>query len=250
MPPVVTPTPLPPHPKLDNYYASDSERPVFVNDLFDDGAPYYEWVCNVMSMGTGEAYRKRALVAAGLRKGMRVLDVATGTGLVLRSATEQCGTDGLAIGLDPSTGMLLECHRRCTAPLVRGRGEDLPFLGEHFDLVSMGYGLRHVADLHALFSEYRRVVKPGGCVLLLELSLPASAVGQRLNRLFLGRAIPAVARRWQGREAGRMMDYFWETIENCVPPTVILSALRNAGFRPTRSVTGGILSSYLAIRPS
>jgi ubiquinone/menaquinone biosynthesis C-methylase UbiE len=107
-------------------------------------------------------------------------------------------------------------------------------------------GLRHVADLHALFSEYRRVVKPGGCVLLLELSLPASAVGQRLNRLFLGRAIPAVARRWQGREAGRMMDYFWETIENCVPPVTLLVGRKPAFRRAERITVGGTQFSMVS----
>lgn len=247
--PLLTPPPLPPHPNLDHRYASEAGRVAFVNDLFDDAAPYYEWVCSVMSLGTGEQYRKRALGAAGLVKGMRVLDVATGTGLMLRSATELSGS--LAIGLDPSTGMLLECRRRCAAPLVQGRGEDLPFITEHFDLVAMGYGLRHVADLHSLFSEYRRVVRPGGRVLILELTQPESVVGRRLNRLFLGRVIPGVARLWKGPRAGRMMDYFWDTVENCVPPDAILSALRSAGFPgATRTVSGSILSEYIGIRPS
>ena len=246
----MTPVPLPPHPKLDRYYASDEGRPAFVSDVFDEGAPYYEWVCKVMSVGTGEEYRKRALNAAGLEQGMRVLDVATGTGLVLRSATELCGTRSHAIGLDPSTGMLRECRRRCDAPLVQGRGEDLPFASEQFDLVSMGYGLRHVADLHSLFCEYRRVVKPGGRVLLMEITQPASAMGRRLNGLFLGGVLPGVARLRGGHRAGRMMEYFWDTIQHCVPPDTILSALESAGFPgATRTVRGGILSEYLGIRP-
>ena len=250
MRPVVNPAPLPPHPTLDRYYASDAERRAFVSDMFDEGAPYYEWVCHVMSLGTGAEYRKRALCAAGLEKGMRVLDVATGTGLVLRSATELSGARSLAIGLDPSSGMLLECRRRGAAPLVQGRGEDLPFVSEHFDLVSMGYGLRHVADLHALFGEYRRVLRPGGRVLLLEITQPASAIGRRLNALILGTIIPGVARLWRGPAAARMMSYFWDTVENCVAPEVIISALRDAGFPGAmRTVTGGILSEYHGIRP-
>jgi len=245
----MSPAPLPPHPTLDRYYASDVERVDFVNDMFDEGAPYYEWVCRVMSLGTGGQYRKRALRDAGLERGMRVLDVATGTGLVLRSATELSGPGSLAIGLDPSSGMLLECRKHCAAPLVQGRGEHLPFPSSHFDLVSMGYALRHVADLHALFGEYRRVLKPGGRVLLLEITQPTSAVGRRLNQLFLGTVIPGVARLRGGAAAARMMDYFWDTVENCVSPEVILSALRDAGLSGARrTVTGGILSEYLGIR--
>src|SRR5207342_1925909 len=143
---------------------------------------------------TGEQYRKQTLREAGLAPGMRVLDVATGTGLVLRAAVEMCGQGGLAIGLDPSRGMLGECRKNCPAPLLQGRGEQLPFADASFDMVSMGYGLRHVADLRALFSEYDRVLKPGGHLLLLEITQPQSAVGRWLNRLYLRTIVPGVAR--------------------------------------------------------
>jgi demethylmenaquinone methyltransferase/2-methoxy-6-polyprenyl-1,4-benzoquinol methylase len=243
----MNPNQLPPHPTLDRYYAADVERPAFVNELFDEGAPYYEWVCRVMSLGTGEQYRKRALQHAGLEKGMRVLDVATGTGLVLRSAVELSG--GLAIGLDPSGGMLRQCRKQCAAPLIQARGEQLPLPGDHFDMVSMGYALRHVADLRALFEEYRRVLKPGGRLLLLEITPPASAAGRRLHALMLGSVIPGVARLWGGRPAARMMEYFWDTVDNCVSPDTILTALRDAGFPgATRRVTGGVLSEYTGVR--
>lgn len=246
----MTAHPLPPHPKLGGYYARDVDRLGFVNDMFDEGAHHYEWVCRVMSLGTGEQYRKQALRAAGLEPGMRVLDVATGTGLVLRSAAELTGDEGLSVGLDPSGGMLRECRNRCAAPLIMGRGEDLPFASGHFDMVSMGYGLRHVADLHKLFDEYRRVLKPGGRLLILEITQPKSAAGRQINKLILGRLIPGVARLWGGPPAARMMDYFWETVEHCVSPEAILSALREAGFHDaTRLVTGGVLSEYTARRP-
>ena len=82
----MTSEPVRPHPTLDRYYRSEDERPAMVRDLFDAGAPSYEWICRVMSFGTGEWYRARALRDAGLREGSRVLDVATGTGLVARAA--------------------------------------------------------------------------------------------------------------------------------------------------------------------
>ena len=243
--------PLRPHPTLDRYYRTDAERPALVNDLFDEGAPYYEWICRVMSFGTGEQYRKQTLCQAGLSAGMRALDVATGTGLVLRAAVNITGASGLAVGLDPSRGMLNECRKGCAAPLFQGRGEQLPFADASFDVVSMGYALRHVADLRALFTEYRRVLKPGGRVLILEITQPHSAAGRWLNRLYLRTVVPTVARLGtRAAAAGRMMDYFWDTIETCVPPDVILGALQGTGFRnATRRVTGGILSEFLAERP-
>jgi len=127
----------------------------------------------------------------------------------------------------------------------------LPFANASFNMVSMGYGLRHVADLRALFAEYRRVLKPGGRVMLLEITQPRSAVGRWLNRLYLRTLVPGMTRIGTGAAAAsRMMDYFWDTIETCVPPEVILAALRDAGFpNATRSVTGGVLSEYLGEKP-
>lgn len=246
----MTMTPMAPHPRLPRYYARDEERPGFVKDLFDAGAPHYEWVCRVMSLGTGEHYRSRALSEAGLGEGMRILDIAAGTGLVLRSASALCGEKGLAIGLDPSRGMLQECRRTCEAPLLQARGEQIPFASASFDMVSVGYGLRHMADLHALFCECRRVLKPGGRLLLLEITQPGLPVARWLNRLYLRKVVPMVARMGTGALAARrMMDYFWDTIENCVPPEVILEALRASGFaEATRKVTGGVLSEYLATK--
>ena len=242
--------PVPPHPKLPRYYARDEERPGLVNEVFDAGAPYYEWVCRIMSLGTGERYRRQALGEAGLAPGMTILDIAAGTGLVLRSASALCGDEGLAIGLDPSRGMLRECRRKCAAPLLQGRGEHLPFSGVRFDMVSLGYGLRHMTDLHALFGECLRVLKPGGRLLLLEITQPRTALGRWLNKLYLRNVIPIVARMGTGTVAARrMMDYFWETVENCVPPEVILKALLASGFaEATRKVTGGVLSEYLATK--
>jgi demethylmenaquinone methyltransferase / 2-methoxy-6-polyprenyl-1,4-benzoquinol methylase len=242
--------PLPPHPTLERYYSRDEERRALVREMFDAAAPQYEWVCRVMSFGTGESYRRQALHQAGIRNGMRVLDIATGTGLVLRSAVALVGGGTLAIGLDPSRGMLAECRKNCAAPLIQGRGEQLPFTDSRFDLVSMGYGLRHVADLRALFAEYHRVLRPGGGLLLLEITQPRSSFGRWLNRLYLRTLVPRVVSVGTGGEAARrMMDYFWETVESCVPPSVILDALKGGGFGDAvRRVTGGVLSEYRATK--
>jgi len=239
--------PIRPHPTLDRYYGSDSERAAAVRDLFDDGAPHYEWICRVMSLGTGDMYRRQALRDAGFEPGMRLLDVATGTGPILRAAVAAGGGAGLVAGLDPSGGMLRECRKRCAAPLLRGRGEQLPFLNSSFHMVTMGYGLRHVPDLRDLFAEYCRVLKPGGRVLVLEITQPRSAVGRWLNRLYLRDLVPVVARLGSGTQAAsRMMQYFWDTIDTCVPPEVILDSLAGAGFdEATRRVTGGVFSEYV-----
>ena len=117
-------------------------------------------------------------------------------------------------------------------------------------MVSLGYALRHLADLNALFGECRRVLKPGGRLLLLEITQPGSRLGRWLNRLYLRNVIPMVAGTGTGAVAARrMMEYFWDTVENCVPPEVILKALDESGFtEANRKVTGGVLSEYRATR--
>ena len=247
----MTKAPLPPHPTLLRYYEKDADRAAMVRDLFDQGADDYEWICRVMSLGTGGHYRKQALLSAGFTPGMRLLDVATGTGPVLRAAVEASGGKGLVVGLDPSRGMLNECRKACPASLYQGRGETLPFMDGCFDMVSMGYALRHVPDLRELFVEYRRVLKPGGRVVILEITQPRSPVGRWLNRLYLRNLVPALARfGTQGPAASRMMEYFWDTIDACVPPESIRDALADAGLvGMNRATTGGIFSAYTAQKP-
>jgi demethylmenaquinone methyltransferase/2-methoxy-6-polyprenyl-1,4-benzoquinol methylase len=89
-------------------------------------------------------------------------------------------------------------------------------------------------------------------VLALELTQPKSRMGRWMNRFCLGTVLPGVAYVTTSQaSARRMMDYFWDTIEHCVAPEVILAAIGDAGFAdPTRKVTGGVLSEYLGTKPS
>src|SRR5437867_1721338 len=124
----------------------------------------------MLDLGSGRSYRRWALKRAGLRPGMRLLDVATGTGLVALGAAGIIGEPGRVIGVDPSRGMLREAREALSGPLVQGRAEALPFRDDLFDMLSMGFALRHVADLGSASREYWRVLKPGGRLIVLEVS--------------------------------------------------------------------------------
>lgn len=237
-----------PHRPLTEFYATPEQRPGYVANLFNRSAEHYDWISSVLSFGSDRYYRRRTLARAGLKPGMRMLDVATGTGLVARAAL-QCGLPTRDIvGLDPSEGMLGENRRTTGIQLFRGFGEALPFRGESFDFISMGYALRHVESLEALFHEFRRVLRPGGTVLLLEISRPSSAAGVALLRAFMNGVLPVIARiRARQPELPELMRYYWATIEQCVPPEQIVTALRAAGFAHVeRRRSGPILNDYLA----
>lgn len=238
---------LPPHPPLTRYYADEEQRRDRVDRWFDRAAGDYDWINRVMSLGSGSWYREQALRRAGLGAGMRLLDVGSGTGAVAAAARRLVGEEGRVVALDASLGMLSRSplgRRR-----VRGFAEALPIGGERFDMVAMGYALRHVSDLATTFAEYRRVLRRGGTLLLLEITAPADPLARRLLGLYLGTVLPLVARFGRGGHASaELMEYHWATIADCVRPGAILDALAAAGFTTrARRVELGILSEYTAV---
>jgi len=240
-----------PHPPLPRYYREAAERDAFVRHLFDRGAASYDRINGVLSFGTGARYRRDALRRAGLAPGQRLLDVAIGTGLVAREALGILGRPEDVIGLDLSAGMLREARRNLPVPLVQARAEALPLADASVDFVSMGYALRHVPDLVLAFSEYARVLRPGGRVMLLEIDEPPGRVAHGVLRFYLGTLVPAASRLLgQSADAQVMMRYFWDTIESCVPPETITGALAEAGFAEIGcDIQLGIFRAYTATRP-
>jgi demethylmenaquinone methyltransferase/2-methoxy-6-polyprenyl-1,4-benzoquinol methylase len=242
----------PPLPAKTHYWRRDEDRQQVVNDLFARSANYYDRACSIMSFGSGQRYRRDALERSGLRAGMRVLDVGTGTGLLAREIARITGSPASVVGLDPSHAMMMAGRALTGVPLVQGLGEALPFASGHFDFLTMGYALRHVADLDQTFDEYRRVLKPGGRILLLEITRPASAFGNAAARMYFGGAVPLMTRLWTGSQSATdLMRFYWHTIAECVPPDVVLASLQRVGLAaPARHVVYGIFSEYSAVRPA
>ncbi|WP_428391572.1 class I SAM-dependent methyltransferase [Lichenicoccus sp.] len=228
---------LAPHPVLVGWYATETDRAGFVRSLFDRGAAGYDRIDRLFSLGTGTRYRAALLRRAGVRSHDRVLDVATGTGLVARAA-RRLAPDGLVVGLDVSAGMLAVARRQPGVALLQARAEQVPARDGAFDVVTMGYALRHLDDLDRAFAEFRRVLRPGGMLLLTEIVCPASRLGQALARLYLGGLVPCLSRLLGGgADASRMMRYYWTTIDQCVPEASIVAVLGRCGFGTVRSET-------------
>ena len=246
------PTATPPHPVLDRYYRREADRDSFVATLFDGAAKYYDRVGHVLALGSGPFYRRNALHRAGLRRGMKLLDVATGTGQVARAGARILGARTDVVGLDPSAGMLREARRGAAGLLVRARAEEMPLHDDLFDMLSMGFALRHVATLERAFAEYRRVLKPGGRLLLLEVSRPRSAATRWAIRVYFQRVLPRLIRlATRNPQAPLLMEYYWDTIDECVPHATILAALRQTGFVDVEHrLFGGFISEYVARKPS
>jgi demethylmenaquinone methyltransferase/2-methoxy-6-polyprenyl-1,4-benzoquinol methylase len=242
------PPPLSPHRPLSEFYPAPAARQGFVNQLFDEAAPDYDWVSSMMSLGTDRFYRRDALRRAGWTTGMRLLDVASGTGLMIQAALELGADPALVTGVDPSRGMLAENRKRNPVTLLEGTGEALPCAASSFDFVCMGYALRHVEDLGRLFAEFRRVLRPEGRVLILEITRPRNSVALPLIRFYMQQLLPRIGwLRRRNKSTARLMRYYWATIAECVPPETIVSALAAGGFMQVqRTASKGILSEYTA----
>jgi len=240
-----------PHPPLPRYYETEAERSRWVRGIFDRTAGDYDRVERALGLGSGSWYRRRALQRAGLRSGMTVLDIGTGTGLVAREAAMLVGDATRVTGVDPSPGMVEHARVPAGVRLLAGSAEAIPSPDATADFLSMGYALRHISDLSPAFAEFFRVLRPGGRLCLLEITSPQGALGRALLKAYLRGLVPAVAAVIsRHRDMPKLMRYYWDTIAACVPPAAIMQALAAAGFVDIeRYVELGVFSEYRARKP-
>lgn len=241
--------PVRPHALLTDYYADEAERLRFIRNVFDGTAADYDRIEKIMAFGSGSWYRRQALQRAGLKPGADVLDVGFGTGLVAREALALIGPQGKLVGVDPSPGMMAQASLP-GVELLSGVAEKLPRPDASCDFVSMGYALRHIADVAAAFGEFHRVLRPGGRLLVLEITKPAGVLGTRLLKGYMRAVVPTVARLVSRQvDTVQLWRYYWDTIEACIPPEAVLAVLGNAGFRHVkRERVLGIFSEYTATK--
>ncbi len=241
-----------PHPPLTGYYGHEENRRAWVQQVFDTTAPDYDRMERLIGFGSGSRYRREALLRAGLRPGMQVLDVGVGTGLVASQAASIVGDPTRITGLDPSPGMLKNARVPAGVKLMEGRAETIPCPEASFDFLSMGYALRHIADVEVAFDEFFRVLKPGGRLCLLEITRPENRLHATLLRAYMRTVVPLVA-KWMARHADTsvLWSYYWDTIETCAPPARVLHTLESTGFSAVhRHVELKVFSEYRGHKPA
>ena len=239
-----------PHVPLTQYYTTEQERQAYLRQIFDNTAPDYDRIEKMMAFGTGSRYRRLALIRGGLKAGMKVLDVGVGTGLVAAQACSLTGDAALVTGVDPSPGMMAVSKLPAAMVMVEGRAESLPFPDNQFDFLSMGYALRHVSDLAVAFAEFNRVLKPGGRLCILEITQAQSAMGRWLLKNYMRSFVPLLTRFVsRQKDTETIWRYYWDSIEACVPPEQVVSALCAAGLTQVHChVEVGVFSEYRAVK--
>ena len=235
---------------MSKFYVEDARRAEKVGDLFAAVAPRYDLINDLQSLGLHRCWKRRLVRMSGARPGLRALDVCCGTGDV---ALALARTGAEVTGLDFSEPMLAVARRRAAAMGVgapifdRADALALPVPDAAFDIVTVAYGLRNLADLDRGLAELKRVLKPGGRLRALEFGKPDSAAWRRLCLLYLRRMVPLFGRVFCGDRDTH--SYIVTSLEGYPAQHGVDGRLQALGFRETRIVNllGGAMSINVGV---
>ncbi len=215
-----------------------------VQAMFDRIAGVYDAMNSVMTAGLHHRWRRRAVDLAQVGPGSRVLDVATGTGdLAIEAASRGCQV----VGSDFSEGMLERA--RAKAPQIefeQGDAQALRYADDSFDACTVGFGARNFSDLELGLREMARVVRPGGRVVVLEITTPQRPPLSTFFSLWFDRIVPLA-----GRLAGDPDAYAYlpSSVKRFPSPEDLAAAMERAGMRDLRWIltAGGIIAIHVGI---
>jgi demethylmenaquinone methyltransferase / 2-methoxy-6-polyprenyl-1,4-benzoquinol methylase len=226
-----------------------------VRGVFDSVADRYDLMNDLMSAGAHRLWKQFTLSLTGLRPGDRALDIAGGTGDLAAGLARQVGKSGLVVLADVNANMLQHGRDRLTnravvanVQYVQADAEHLPCVDASFDCVTIGFGLRNVTDKAAALVAMRRVLKPGGQLLVLEFSQPVIPALGRIYDAYSFNVLP-----WLGRAvAGDAESYRYlaESIRRHPDQQGLIDLMKTAGLESCRyhNLMGGIVAVHRGYR--
>jgi demethylmenaquinone methyltransferase/2-methoxy-6-polyprenyl-1,4-benzoquinol methylase len=233
--------------------------------MFDGIAGVYDLLNTAMTAGLHHRWRERAAQLARVVPGDRVLDVATGTGDLALALSAHVAPGGEVIGSDFSEGMLEHAREKAaqaqlTETSVRPRFEwgdalALQYEDDSFDAATVGFGARNFSDLGRGLAEMSRVVRPGGRVVVLEITTPTKPPLSSFYRLWFDRLVPMLGRLTQqlGRSgaAADAYTYLPSSVKRFPAPYALATELDRAGLREISYVllAGGIVAIHAGTVP-
>ena len=219
--------------------------------MFDEVSPKYDLLNDVLSVGNSRLWRIATTRAIAPRKGMRILDLAAGTGT---SSAALAAHGAHVTAADFSEGMLAEGRRRNAGndliDFVWADATKLPFEDDSFDAATISYGLRNVSEPKQALAEMARVVKPGGRVVIAEFSQPPAGAVHWAYTQYNRHVLPRVA-GVINRDAAEAYKYLNESIETWPAQEELASWLREAGLERVayRNLTLGIVALHRGFVP-
>lgn len=231
---------------------AEEEKATRVAGVFDSVASRYDLMNDVMSVGLHRVWKAFAVRQANVRPGMKVLDIAGGTGDLAKAFAQRAGTSGEVWLTDINGAMLAEGRDRMldaglTLPLAQCDAEKLPFPSAHFDLVSVAFGLRNMTHKDVALAEMARVLRPGGRLLVLEFS----RIWQPLAPLYDAYSFNVLP--WLGRKLAGDSDsyrYLAESIRMHPPQDELAQMMERAGLQDVQwfNLTAGVCALHVGTK--
>lgn len=225
-----------------------------VEAMFDNIAPAYDFMNRAMTLGIDRCWRRKVVRMAAAADPHEILDVATGTG-DLAVALARRSPAARVTGIDLSEGMLAVGREKIAKAglddritLMQADCLALPFPDNSFDVVTVAFGVRNFEHLDRGYAEMARVLRPGGCLIVLELSVPTSPLIRPLYRFYTRCIIPAVGRMVSSDT--RAYSYLPESIAAMPQGEKMLSLMSDAGLSTPslRRLTFGVSTIYTATK--
>jgi len=233
---------------------STESRDKFVQHIFTIVAPYVDALSHGFSLGLDRGWRRKAVALSGIRSGDKVLDICAGTGELAFALLPAVGPTGSVMATDFCENMLAfarkkqgDGSRNITFQVADAKS--LPFPDSSFDAVTVGFGMRNIPDTVLALQEVRRVLKPGGRFICLELTKPQSPLLGRLYNWYLSRFMPFVSNLVMKSSAPYL--YLPRSIEAFYQPPEFREVIARNGFGDVTvdSLTLGIATVYRAAKP-
>jgi demethylmenaquinone methyltransferase/2-methoxy-6-polyprenyl-1,4-benzoquinol methylase len=226
-----------------------------VRAMFDRIAGFYDVMNSVMTAGLHHRWRARAADLAALAPGASALDVACGTGDLAIELARRVGTGGEVIGSDFAEEMLERARAKAAAGVVGGgdiawewgNALELPYASGRFDAATVGFGARNFSDLERGLSEMARVVKPGGRVVVLEITTPRKPPLSTFYRVWFDHVVPLIGRLTGEQEA---YTYLPSSVRRFPGPEGLAAAMQRAGLSDIRWIltAGGIIALHVGTK--
>ncbi|MDC0947931.1 class I SAM-dependent methyltransferase [Gammaproteobacteria bacterium] len=238
---------------FDTVDAADKSRRV--GGVFSSVADNYDLMNDLMSGGVHRLWKAYAIARAAVRPGYRVLDLATGSADLALPFARRVGPDGLVVASDINAEMLQQGRDRAINqglmtddPLqfCLVDAEKIPFPDGWFDLVTISFGLRNVTHIDRALSSIRRVLRPGGRLMVLEFSKPLSPTMRRIYDAYSFNVIPKIGQYIAGDEPA--YQYLVESIRQHPDQETLAGMMRIAGFDAVgvENLTGGVVALHVA----